>query len=95
MVEKIKLKLFRATTEKMFLHGSTTWSLTKAKEKKPGWNLYKNAANMENISWKDRVKKSELYCSIEKVTFTIQNRRIALSGHVFRDEMSQSSPAQC
>ena len=67
----------------------------KSRRKKPGWNLYKNAANVENISWKDRVKNSELYCSLENVTFTIQNRRISLSGHVFRDEMSQSSPAQC
>ena len=33
MAEKIKMKLFRATTEKLFLHASTTWSLTKAEEK--------------------------------------------------------------
>ena len=94
MVEKIKLKLFRATTEKKFLHGSTTWSLTKAEEKSL-YGTYTRMLQMWKTSWKDRVKKSELYCSLEKVTFTIQNRRIALSGHVFRDEMSQSSPAQC
>ena len=42
----------------------------------------------ENISWKDKVKDSELYGSLEKVTSTTQNKRIALSRHVFRDESS-------
>ena len=51
------------------------------------------AAIDENISWKDKVKDSELYVyalCLEKlkVTSTIQNGIIALSGHVFRDESS-------
>ena len=46
---------------------------------------------VKNIFWKEKVKNSELYGSREKLTSTIQNRRVSLSGHVFRDE---SSPAQ-
>ena len=46
---------------------------------------------VKNIFWKDKVKNSELYGSLEKLTATIQNRRVSHSGHVFRDE---SSPAQ-
>ena len=45
----------------------------------------------KNKSWKNKLTRRELFGSLEKVTCTIQNRRIALSGHVFRDE---SSPAQ-
>ena len=46
---------------------------------------------VKNIFWKDKVKNRELYGSLEKLTSTIQNRRVSLSGHVFRDD---SSPAQ-
>ena len=55
MVEKIKLKLFRATTEKMFLHGSTTWSLTKAQEKSLD-GTYKRMLQM----WKTYLGKTGL-----------------------------------
>ena len=79
----------------MFLHGSTTWSLTKAEENSLDGTYTRMLQMWKTYLGKTGLKKSELYCSLEKVTFTIQNRRIALSGHVFRDEMSQSSPAQC
>ena len=44
-----------------------------------------------NISWKDQVTNKELYGNADKVTNTIKNQRLSLSGHVFHDE---TSPAQ-
>lgn len=43
---------------------------------------------VKNKSSKNKLTRRELFGSLEKVTCTIQTRRIALSGHVFRDESS-------
>ena len=50
------------------------------------WEWWKTYLGTE-----DKVKNSELYDSLEKVTSTIKNRRVALSGHVFpRLELSRA-----
>ena len=64
----------------------------KPKEKKSLHGTYTRMLRIvKNIFWRGKNNNSELYDSLEKLTSTIQNRRVCLSGHVFRDE---SSPAQ-
>ena len=87
LANSIKLQLFRATAETILLYGSTTWSISKADEKSlDGTRMLRM---VKNVSWKDKVTNRELYGKL--VTNTIRNRRMSLSGHIFRDK---SSPAQ-
>ena len=88
---KLKIQLFRATTESILLYGSATWSLTKQEEKQLDGTYTRMLRMVLNISWKDKVTNEVLYGHLEKVSWTIRKRRLALSGHIFRDK---SSPAQ-
>ena len=90
LADSIKLQLFRATAETVLLYGCTTWSLSKADEKSLDGTYHRMLRMVKHVSWKDKVTNKK-YGKLEKVTNTIQNRRMSLSGHIFRDK---SSPAQ-
>ena len=87
---KIKIQLFRATTETILLYGSSTWSLTKREEKALDGTYTRMLRKVLNISWNEKVNNATLYGSLDKISNTIRSRRLKLAGHVFRDK---SSPA--
>ena len=69
--DKIKIPLFRATTETVLLYGSTTWSTTKAEEKSLEGTYTRMLRVVKNVSWNDMITNRELYGKLEKVTTTI------------------------
>ena len=87
---KLKIQLFRATSETLLLYGSATWTLTKADEKKLDGVYTRMLRTALNISWNQKITNKELYGNLNKFTNTVRQRRLRLAGHVARDT---SSPA--
>jgi hypothetical protein len=85
---EIKLQLFRATTETILLYGCGTWSLTKLEEKRLNGTHTRMLRMVQNVNWNEHVTNKVLYGSLNKVTETIQKRRLQLAGHVYRDKTS-------
>lgn len=75
--------------ETIILNESTTWSLKEKEKKRAQIELIQECCEKQIVE--EQTYKKRAFESLEKVTCTIQNRRISLSGHVFGDE---SSPAQ-
>ena len=90
MSRKIKINLFRATTETILLYGSSTWTLTKQEETSLDGTYTRMLRKVLNINWSERITNATLYGSLSRVSETIRTRRLKLAGHVFRDN---SSPA--
>lgn len=90
MSKRIKIQLFRATTETILLYGSSTWTLTKQEEKALDGTYTRMLRKVLNIKWNQKINNASLYGSLDKISNTIRSRRLKLAGHVFRDK---SSPA--
>ena len=88
--ERLKIMLFRATTETILLYGSQTWALTASEEKALNGTYTRMLRQVRNLSWKDRVDKKSIYGNLRPITETIRERRLRLAGHIHRDK---SSPA--
>ena len=86
--KRIKIQLFRATTETILLYGSSTWTLTKQEERALDGTYTRMLRKVLNIGWNEKVSNDTLYGSLCKITNTIKSRRLKLAGHVFRDKTS-------
>ena len=86
--KRIKIQLFRATTETILLYGSSTWTLTKQEEKALDGTYTRMLRKVLNIGWNEKISNITLYGSLSKITNTIKSRRLKLAGHVFRDKTS-------
>ena len=85
--EKLKIMLFRATTESILLYGSQTWSLTCAEEKSLTGTYTRMLRMVKNISWRDKITKKELYGNLSSVAHVVRERRMKLAGHVLRENL--------
>ena len=83
---KIKMLLFRATTESILTYGCATWTLTERDENKLDGTYTKMLRAVFNISWKDKIPNEQLYAGHQKLSQLIRTRRLKLAGHMFRDE---------
>ena len=83
---KIKMLLFRATTESILTYGCATWTLTQAEETKLDGTYTKMLRVVFNVNWKDKISNEKLYAGNQKLSQIIRTRRLKLAGHMFRDE---------
>ena len=82
---KIKMLLFRATTESILTYGCATWTLTERDENKLDGTYTKMLRAVFNISWKDKIPNEQLYAGHQKLSQLIRIRCLKLAGHMFRD----------
>ena len=88
---KLKINFFRATVETVLLYGCTTWTLTKALERKLDGTYARLIRTALNIKWQTHTTNAVLYGNLPRITTTIKNRRLKFAGHCFRskDEVVQ------
>ena len=79
--EKLKIMLFRATTETILLYGSQTWSLTVADGKSLDGTYTRMLRKVKNVSWQEKITNKMLYDKLKPVTQTIRERRMSLVAH--------------
>ena len=82
----LKIRLFQATVEPILLYGSETWTMTKALSKRIDGCYTRMLRMALNISHKARLNNNEVYGSLPRVTFKIQQRRLRLAGHTMRHD---------
>ena len=80
--KRIKIQLFRATTETILLYGSSTWTLTKQEEKALDGTYTRMLRKVLNVKWNQKINNASLYGSLDKISNTIRSRRLMLAGHV-------------
>ena len=80
----MKRSFFQAAVVSILLYGCTTWTLTKRLEKKLGGNYTRMLRAILNKSWRQHLKKHQLYDHLPLITKTIQVRRARHAGHCWR-----------
>ena len=83
---KLKINFFRATVETVLLYGCTTWTLTKALERKLDGTYTRLLRTALNIKWQTHTTNAVLYGNLPQITTTIKKRRLKFAGHCFRSE---------
>ena len=83
---KLKISLFRTTVETVLLYGSSTWTLTKAIERKLDGAYTRMLREALNVSWKSHLTNNELYGHLPQVSSTIRERRLQFSVHCWRSK---------
>ena len=89
--KKLKLKLFVAAVESIFLYGSETWTINKKTEKMIDGTYTRMLRAVRNISWKDHITNEELYGCLPKLSIKIRERRMRLAGHCLRHSEEEAS----
>ena len=72
--DKLKRNFFRATVESVLVYGSTTWTMTKAMEKRLDGNYTRMLRVALNISWELHPTNKELYGKIPKTSNSIKSQ---------------------
>ena len=80
----IKIKLFVATVEFIFLYGCETWALNKRLEKQLDGMYTRMLRMVQNISWQSHTTNAALYGDLPRLTQKIAERRLRLAGHCVR-----------
>ena len=80
----MKRCFFQAAVVSTLLYGCTTWTLTKRLEKKLDGNYTRMLRAILNKSWRQHLKKHQLYCHLPPISKTIQVRRGRHAGHCWR-----------
>ena len=78
------MNLFHATVESVLLYGSSTWTLTKALEKRLDGTFTRMLRAVQNVSWKQHITNKKLYNGCRKITEKIRERRLQNAGHSWR-----------
>ena len=81
---KVKVNLFHATIESVLLYNATTWTMTKTLEKSLDGTYTKLLRYALNISWKDRIRNTEVYKNMRKISIILRERRLIFAGHCWR-----------
>ena len=84
MRRSLKIRLFTATVESVLFYGSETWTLTKRLEKMVDGCYTRMLRMALGVSWKQHMTNAELYGSLPKASSKIAERRLRLSGHIYR-----------
>ena len=82
---KMKVDLFRATTEVILGYGATTWTLTKRDEKALNGCYTRMLRMTLGINWRQHISNVDLYRDLPKLSTVIRSRRMGLAGHSFRE----------
>ena len=89
--KELKIKLFLATVESVFLYGCETWTINKSTEKMIDGAYTRMLRTATNVSWRDHITNEELYGSLPKITIKIRERRMKHAGHCIRHEEEEAS----
>ena len=81
---RLKLNLFAAIVESVFLYGSETWTINKKIEKMTDGTYTRMLQAATNVSWKDHITNKDLYGNLPKLSTKIRERRMKLAGHCSR-----------
>ena len=87
----MKIRLFLTTVESGLLHGTETWTLTKALRKQLDGCYTRMLRMAMNVSWKSQLTNNELYGEIPKVSTKVQQRRMRIEGHYIRHSEEMTS----
>ena len=83
---KLKIRLFLATVESVFLYGADTWTLTKTQNKKLDGTYTKMLRMALNVSWRSHTNNNTLYRDLPKLSTKVRQRRMRLAGHCVRHQ---------
>ena len=84
LTDKMKRSFFQEAVASILLYGSTTWTITKHREKKLDGNYTRMLRAILNKSWRQHPTKQQLYGYLPPVTKTIKIRRTRHAGHCWR-----------
>ena len=85
MSKAMKVRLFIATVESVYLYGSETWTLTIKTEKELNGSYTRMLCMALGVSRKDKIPNNILYGDLPKLTDKIRERRLKLAGHCYRN----------
>ena len=80
----MKRSFFQAAVVSILLHGCTTWTLTKQREKKLDSNYTRMLQAILNKSWGKHPAKQQLYSHLPPITKTIKIRWTRHARHCWR-----------
>lgn len=83
---QLKLRLFKALVETVYLYGMETYSLTKAMKQRLNGSQSLLLRKALQISYRDRVPNSQIYGDngLWKASKIVRERRLRLTGHALR-----------
>jgi len=94
--EEVKLRIFSALLQSIFLYNCEVWGLTTAQEKKIDTYQRRLLRNILNIRWRNNnwISNKDLYEKTHQIEWskTIEHRRVRFLGHVAR--LDDSAPAK-
>ena len=83
--QSIKIRIFTALVESVFLYGSETWTMTKRLNKiVDGCYTRMLRMALDVNQYTQRITNSKLYGALPKLSSKIAQRRLRLSGHAQR-----------
>lgn len=78
--------MFKVCIESILLYGSESRAITKTLAKRIDGNYTCVLGAAQNVSWKSHVTKQRLYNGLPRIFTVICNHRLALAGHVMRND---------
>jgi hypothetical protein len=92
ITRETKLNIFKATIESILLYNATTWTMTESLRKSLDGTYTKLLRYALNIKWQDRIRNTDLYQNLPKVSTRLQQRRLTFAGHCWRSQESAIQP---
>jgi len=81
---KLKRETFVTLVESILLYGCTTWTLTRALEKRLDGTYTNMLRKAMNLLWSDKITNKSLYGPLPKISDKIRCRRLQHAGHCYR-----------
>ena len=88
----IKINLFRALIESIFLYNATTWTINKSLSKKISGAYSKLLRYALNIHWTEKVTNIEVFQDIKPIYNQLLKRKLISIGHCWRSPQSAPQP---
>ena len=87
----LKLRLFAATAESVFLYGCEAWTITPKLAKEIDGCYTRMLRAVLNVHWKQHITNMELYGELPKLSDKIRQRRLRFAGHCSRSQQEPVS----
>ena len=79
LCRELKVRVFLATVESVFLYGSETWTLTKRTEKQIDGAYTRMLRTALNVYWRDHITNEDLYGHLPNVSREVRERRMRVA----------------
>ena len=87
----LKLRLFAATVESVFLYGCEAWTITPKLAKEIDGCYTRMLRAVLNVHWRQHITNKELYGELPKLSDKIRQRRLRFAGHCSRSQQEPVS----